>query len=206
MGQAIEIATGFPAVIWTVLMLTSIGFWVVSSALGLSGGGIDGDVGDIDDSAVDGLGDALSALGLAHAPLSVVFTFLSMVGWLFTMLLVGLVGSDVSMPTGLVILLVSVVVGIPLTGRLARVVAPLYDSNRGLSHDALLGKLCTVRTRRVDRTFGQAEIIDESGSSHLVQVRCRGANDLSRGSRALVVDVDDGIFQIDPDVAGLDQP
>lgn len=198
MREFIDIAIGFPAVVWTVPMLISLGFWLLSTAFGADGMEVDGD------GATD-LIDTLSVLGLAHAPVSVVITFLTLVGWLFTTLAISLVGPDVSVLVGIVVLVISVAVAVPATGRLATLIGPLYSANRGLRHSELIGRICVVRTGRVDGGFGQAEVIDEEGSSHLLQIRYPAENELRRGSRALIIDVDDGVFRVDPDLSGLGQ-
>ena len=52
-----------------------------------------------------------------------------------------------------------------------------------------VGQLCTVTTLRVDLGFGQAEI-DDGGAGLLVPIRCLEANDLTRGSKALIFKYD----------------
>ncbi|MGV2386834.1 MAG UNVERIFIED_CONTAM: hypothetical protein LOD86_16430, partial [Thermobifida fusca] len=47
-----------------------------------------------------------------------------------------------------------------------------------------------VRTGRVDRDFGQAEVTAADGSTALIQVRQTGEESLTAGSTALIVDYD----------------
>ena len=69
-----------------------------------------------------------------------------------------------------------------------------------------MGKVCTVITLKVDRTFGQAEL-DDGGSSLLLQARCFKENELTRGSRALIFDYDmkEDIFHVVPFTGALDE-
>jgi hypothetical protein len=53
----------------------------------------------------------------------------------------------------------------------------------------LVKRICRIKTGRVDDKFGQAEVDDE-GAPLLVQVRCRLANQLTRGSRATIYEYD----------------
>ena len=214
MTEFVATATSFPAVVWTVLVLISLGFWAISGLLDLDldldldvGGDVGGGGGDVDvdptSTSTSTSTSVLSTLGLSRAPLAVVATVISLVGWLVTMLIVLTVASAGSWLLGPLVLLASLVVALAAAGQVARLLAPVYDPNRGTSHAELVGRICTVRTGRVDAGFGQAEVLDASGASHLIQVRCPTRNELTRGSTALVVDVDDGVFHIDPDTTGL---
>ncbi len=208
MEEFLRTATSFPAVVWSVLVLVSLGFWAVSALLGLGSDGIEIETGD----GADGLTglevasslDLVSALGLNRAPLAVVVTATTLIGWLLAMLVTLSIGRDQPIAVGLVVLVASLILALVTAGRVARLVGPLYAPNRGTTHTDLVGRLCTVRTGRVDGGFGQAEVVDAEGGSHLVQVRCPEPNELTGGSRALIVDVDDGLFRIDPDTGGLD--
>lgn len=51
----------------------------------------------------------------------------------------------------------------------------------------LIGKECILTTLRVDEGFGQASY-DDGGAGLILTVRCEGENDLTRGSRAVIVD------------------
>ena len=53
-----------------------------------------------------------------------------------------------------------------------------------------VGRTCVIRTGRVTRTFGQAEVRAEDGSSAIVQVRQAGEDDLHAGTVAVLYDFD----------------
>lgn len=63
----------------------------------------------------------------------------------------------------------------------------------------LVGRTCTVTTLRVDEKFGQAEVIDK-GVPILIQARCETANELTRGSQALIYEYDgaEEVFNVTP--------
>jgi hypothetical protein len=198
LAEFATVATGFPAVLWTAALALSVVFWLTTTFLA----GTDLDL----DAEVDGggpLAGVVEALGLGHAPASVVFTLLSAIGWLVTMLASAAIGSP-SLPIGLVVLVGSLVVATPITARLARLIGPLYAANAGIDRDHLVGRTCTVRTGRVDQGFGQAEVLDADGASHLIHVRCAAPNELTAGSKALVVSVEDNVFLVDPDLPWAD--
>lgn len=194
MADFVDSAVSFPAVIWTVALGVSVGYWLLSTAL--AG---DGDV-EVDAEGGGFSSGVADALGLGHAPISIVVTILSAIGWLVTMLAVSAVGST-SAAVGVGLLIASLLVAAPVTGRLSRVLAPLFADNQGIDRDHLIGRICTVRTGRVDADFGQAEVIDAEGAAHVIQARCLRANELTAGSKALVVDVEAAVFIIDPDLS-----
>ena len=98
----------------------------------------------------------------------------------------------------------SFVVSVFLTGRIARALHPFFQAPPHVTRRDLIGKICTIKTGRVDRGFGQAEVLDAERSTHLVQVRCEIANELTAGRKALIIDVDDeGIFLVSPDVEAI---
>lgn len=53
----------------------------------------------------------------------------------------------------------------------------------------LVKRICKLTTLRVDQRFGQAEVEDD-GAPLLIQVRCRRANDMTRGDRAIIYEYD----------------
>lgn len=68
-----------------------------------------------------------------------------------------------------------------------RPIHKLLVAGAGPRRSDLIGKLCTVRTQRVDAAFGQAEV---DHASSLVQVRDLSGRGLKYGDRAIVFDYD----------------
>ncbi|HXA58695.1 MAG TPA: hypothetical protein VNW94_05985 [Streptosporangiaceae bacterium] len=70
-----------------------------------------------------------------------------------------------------------------------------------------VGRMCVIRTGRVDERFGQAEVRAEDGSVALIEVRNQSATDhLKAGSSALIFEYDDDgrFFWVMPYDAALD--
>lgn len=222
MSDLIEISLSFPTVVFTVLSLISVGYWLVSAMLGFVevGGDFDPDL-DIDadinfDGDADvpvsegfGLGSIAGVLGLHLVPVSVAVTVLSLIAWLTSVAAVVALrpvfgtGQRLSILPALAALVVALVIGGFVAGRVARMLSPVFVAQRGERHRDLVGRLCTIHTGRVDETFGQATVRNEKGDEHLIQVRCSTPNHLRAGDQALLVDVEDGIFVLSTDVAGL---
>lgn len=229
MSEIFEIVFGLPTVIFTVALAISLGFFLITFLFGLGDGGageFDIDAGggsDIDvDISADGAdaggsdgadGDGTSALaGLLQAanlhilPLALTFAIISLVGWLVSALGTVLLSSDnsPSVIVAVAIALAGFCTGVYIAGRVGHMLQPIFVPGIHIKRNDLIGRICTVQTGRVDRGFGQAEVIDSERSTHIIQVRCEIDNDLRSGARALIVDVDDdGRFIVSPDVKDL---
>ncbi len=213
MSELIEIALSFPTVVFTVLVLVSVGYWLVSAMFGFAGDvaaelDIDADL-DLDGD-VDAAGGSLIAssiagtMGLHLVPISVSLTVLSLAAWLASVAAVVIL--DGRTATWLVVLLALAIpfyLGMLVAGRVARWISPVFATQRAERHADLIGRIATIHTGRVDASFGQATVRNNKGDEHLIQVRCSIENDLKAGDRALLVDVDDGVFTISTDTEGL---
>lgn len=214
-GRIVELSFGFPTIVFTTLLLFSLGYWILSMLLGAGGDGLDfdldGDIDldldlDVDNNVSQGLGGLMRTFHLHHIPLSLTFTLLSLFGWFFSLLATSLVTetSSTSIIVGVGVLIGSLLLSGFLTGRLGQLLAPAFRSASATTRSDLIGKICVIRTGSVTGTFGQAEVLDSDGGTHLIQVRSHEQNDLGQGSKALLVSVDeDGIFGLSPDVEGL---
>lgn len=77
-----------------------------------------------------------------------------------------------------------------------RTVLPAERQRRG---GGFVGQTCVVRTGRVDREFGLAEI-SGGGPTSLIEVRTVGEERLISGSTALILDQDAaaGVYRVTP--------
>lgn len=211
MDRFLEVSLGFPTVIFTFLLVVSLGFWLLSflTGVGSDGGFLDLDVDadlDLETDLGNGIGSLLRTFHLHHVPITITLSVLAFVGWFvssgLTLLLTG--DGSVAVIPGAGIFIASLFVAGFLAGRLGQAMAPLFTPPPHIEHQDLVGRLCTVRTGSVSRTFGQAEVVDTESSTHTIQVRCSQSNSLTQGSQGLIVSVnEDGLFQISPDVAAL---
>lgn len=225
MSEFFEIVFGLPTVIFTTTLAISFGFFLISVVFGLGdGGGVDVDLdagggADIEvdagggsDTGSDGADGSSALAGLLQAanlhvlPLALTFAIISLVGW-FVSAIGTLVLSSNNSPgivLALAIALTALAGGVFVAGRVGNLLRPIFVPAVHVKRRDLIGKLCTVQTGRVDRTFGQAEVVDAERSTHLIQIRCEIDNDLRAGMRALIVAVDDdGSFLVSPDVRDL---
>ncbi len=155
-------------------------------------------------SRAGGLAALLAVLGLQGVPITVVGSFVILWAWMLTTLGVtftskylasGLYGMTAGAALAVIALGVSFLIGSlsvkPFKRLFVNPVAP--------SRSSLVGKVCIIRSLNVNDRHGQAEI-DDGGTGFLAEVRCFKANELTRGSKALVFKYDpaDEVFQIAP--------
>lgn len=189
MGGFVDAALSFPTVLFTPLLLVVTGYWVVVLA------------GGADPEADAGAGDFLGFAGLGGVPAAIPVSLLVAISWFGS-----LAGSQV-LPGWLTLLVVLPVAWL-LTRLAVRAIRRLTPTGTAASRAEFLGRTCVVRTGRVTRTFGQAEVHARDGSSAIVQVRQAGRDDLRAGTVAVLYDVDpDGEFfwVVPADIATKDQ-
>ena len=190
MGDLVGAAFGFPAVLFTFALVVVVGYWALVIAGGL---GVDA----LDSEGGTDAGGALSAIGLGGVPASVTLSVLIAVAWFGSF-----VGSALLSENGLDgflpdvgVFAAAIVVAWLATRLLTLPLRRLFPDEKLPSRSDFLGQVCVIRTGRVDRKFGQAEVTADDGSSALVQVRQTGEYDLGAGETALIYDYDaDGEF------------
>ncbi len=216
MHEFLAESLSFPTVVFTVLLGIAAGYWllVIIGALGMDmldadhgGGGHvgHGDVGHGDAGHVHVEGDAghgdadghgilatlLGPLKLNAVPMTLVVSLIAFFGWLlahFSGHFVAL--SHSNWFTEALLLIGAFVLAVLITSVVIRPLAPLFRTNPGAHRIALVGKVVTIDTSRVDAEFGVAKA-EDGGPGLLVQVRCDLPNRLGRGHRALVVSYDE---------------
>lgn len=184
MGDFVDAALSFPAVVLSALLAFVLLYWLLVL------------LGTFDLEVADG--DLLDGAGLGGVPVTVVVSVLVLVAWF-----VALIGGLLLLGTGGVVgtlgrtgvLLVALLAGL-LAARLVAVpLRRVFADVPAPSRVDFVGRECVVRTGRVTTGFGQAEVTAADGSSAIVQVRQTGEHALTAGSRALIFDYDiDGEF------------
>jgi hypothetical protein len=220
MIELLQATFAFPTVIFTFLLGLVVAYWALVIA-----GALDLDVLDGADGATDALDTASDAfttteadgtdgflggplpviiteLGLRGVPLTVWLSIFVLISWAVTLLGMRFVGGAASallgpFVGGALVTAAGLAVAAAGTAAITRPMRRAFVAPTARSHRSLVGKVCTVTTLRVDGGFGQAEV-EDGGAGLLVQVRCDDANDLTRGSQALIFDYDpdEGIFHV----------
>jgi hypothetical protein len=177
LGGFVEAVLSFPTVLFTPLLVVVIGYWVVVVA------------GGADPDADAGTGGLLAFAGLGGVPAAIPVSLLVVLAWFGS-----LAGSQLPL-AGWIVLLAALPVAWLLTRLAVIPLRRLLPTGTDPSRADFVGLTCVIRTGKVTRTFGQAEVHAQDGSSAIVQVRQAGTDDLRAGTVALLYDVDpDGDF------------
>ncbi len=191
MGEFVDAALSFPAVVLGVLLIVVVAYWllVLLGTLDVDLAGGDTDAGD---------GDFLDGVGLGGVPVTVTLSALVLVAW-FVTIVGGVLLSDVDgagrVLLGAGVLVVALFAGLLVARLVAVPLRNLYATGPQPSRADFVGRQCVIRTGRVSADFGQAEVTAEDGSSAVIQVRQTGEHELTAGRLALIFDYDtDGEF------------
>ncbi len=139
------------------------------------------------------LGTLLLALKLRNVPMTLVLSLWLLFSWTLSSLasasLMPMLGFMPSWLGGSSIALASVVLALPMTSVFVRPLGRLLKVEKPTSKNAIIGQVVKIDTTRVDADFGSAKA-EDGGAGLIIRVRCESENDLSRGSKALVVSYD----------------
>jgi hypothetical protein len=183
MGEFVDAALGFPAVLFTFLLVVVVGYWLLV-LLGAF---------DIEALDFDADGDVLGGVGFAGVPVAVTASLLIAIAWFVS--LVGTVLFGGVLLLAILALLVALAVAWFATRLLVKPLQKLFPSGPEASRADFVGSVCVIRTGRVSESFGQAEVTAADGSSAIIQVRQTGTDTFRSGTAALIYDYDaDGEF------------
>jgi hypothetical protein len=151
------------------------------------------DAGDVG-AAPGGHAGIIASLKLRSAPATVVMSGILLFAWIFAML--GMQALEVLLPAGtmftiakVVLFVVAPLVALLPTSLAVRPLARVFTPVKATTHDALVGKLCTIRTGTVTDRFGEATL-DDGGAGVVVRVRVGSGEKLGRGDQAVIVGYD----------------
>jgi hypothetical protein len=197
MSAFIAAALSFPTVVFTVLLGLFVLYAIATLIGALDIEALDGFVGvdEVSDSALEGLMDFF---GVSGVPLLVFGGAATVFAWIASIAAVKFIstgGALLSTGIGIGALVLGLVGGAIAVRPLRRLFVPPSAQHRS----ALVGKICTVRSLRVNDATGTAEL-EDGGAGLIAEVRCFRDNELTLGSKAVVYDYDDkqGIYHVGP--------
>lgn len=182
MNELIEASLRFPTVVFTIGLGIALIYWlfVLLGALDIDLLGGADDASDVD-------GGVMSKLGLGVVPVTISISFILLVGWVVSLLVMHYVSvSWVSMA----LLPGALIAGMLVTNVLVRPIAPVFRIKEGKSNRDYVGHTCTIDTGHVDEGFGQATV-EDGGTVLVIPVRCDRTGKLARGDKALIIDFDE---------------
>ncbi len=173
---------------------------------GATEGGVEGAAKAATEGAADGLsflGSLFLTLKLRNVPMTLVLSVWLLFSWTTSNLMAASVLPKLAFLPGwvggLAIATTAVLVSLPLTSVLVRPLGKLLKVEKPTHRRGLIGKLVLIDTSRVDARFGSAKA-EDGGAGLIVAVRCDADNNLSRGSKALVVAYDSKreVYEVTP--------
>src|SRR5690606_10998555 len=147
-------------------------------AAGTMDGAVEGVEGALEGTEAAKLGEAswlLHALNLRRAPITVVFSLIVFFGWVLsftaTRTLAPLLGAVLpEWLVGLVVLVPSSAVALPLTSLATKPLEGVFKTREGKRRRDFVGAVCRISTGEVDGRYGQATV-EDGGAGLIIQVR-----------------------------------
>lgn len=202
MDRFYQIVCTFPTVIFSVVLLLCIFYWVLA-VLGLVEiDALDFDIPDIDGEGVSLQNDALSnlnvmagllvKLGLNGVPFPVVLSFIALLGWAFSFLLVYFIyplvpGAVLEFLVGFVILVFALYVSALTTARIIKPMRPIFKASNQQYQKQILGQTAVVRTGEVTPEFGEATL-EDGGAGLIIKVRSFNNETFHRGDKVVLLE------------------
>jgi hypothetical protein len=199
MSAFLAAVLAFPTVVFTVLLVFFLLYGLATLLGAVDIEWLDGVLGvdelDVDDGWLEG---GMSALGVAGIPLTIVGGVSAVFAWLTSYVSMRFLGES-SLVVDSVVGLGAAIVGLGLASIALRPVKKIFDTAPAPVRKAIVGKVCTIRSLRVDHNSGTAEV-EDGGAGFIAEVRCFRENELTRGSKAIVFDYDaeEGIYHVGP--------
>ena len=200
----INTVLSFPTVLWSMALALSVIYWALAATGLLDIDSIDGlvdaDVGDLIDghqashSSHSGHADTAGILtrwGLSGVPFMVMFTILSLVGWMVSFYIqlwvLSFLPTVLAWVLGVVVFAASVFVAIIATSWILRPIRNWLAKNIVPPHEvSVLGKVGTVISPTVTSTDGRAEFAD-GGAGLILQVRSISNETYKRGDQVVIL-------------------
>ena len=222
MQEFLSTILSFPTILFTGLMGLALLYWLVvilgaidldalDSLLGLDSfdAALDGALESVD-AAMEGVDAAeakagvlsgiVNTMGARGVPVTVLGSVVLLWAWVLSYAGTKFLGPwGASLLVGLFLAVAALGLGVALAAVTVRPFRKLFVTQPAQKRAALVGKLCTVLSARVDARSGRAEI-EDGGAGFVAEVRCPQDNELKRGSKALVYryEPSESVFFIGP--------
>lgn len=212
MNAWIELITGWPTAVYTVLLGVVVIYWLLA-LIGFvdfehDAFGIDLKAHQVD---WDGQSDQMStiasyavAFGLGGVPFSIVVSLITLIAWVLTglasqFLLPWIPTETLRILVGIPLVVLAIAPAIVVTAWTIRPMRGLFVQHFARSNQSLIGMNCRVTTLTVTENFGQGEATDGTNNFNL-RLSAVEPNEIGKGSRVTIVDYDEGThrFRVEP--------
>jgi hypothetical protein len=105
--------------------------------------------------------------------------------WLQPLLPEGIISVGVNS----IVLCISFMLSVFLTGRIVQPLSSLFVTHEACSKQSLIAQSCEITSMTVDEQFGQAKL-EDGGAGLIISVRAKQPNALTKGHKAMIYDYD----------------
>lgn len=192
----------FPTAVFTFFLAVCVLYWL-AAILGV----VDIDFLDFDlpeSMAEPGLNQAsdlptsnvlaglLLRFGLQGVPVTIILTFIALIGWLICYYLVHFLlalvpGGFLRYVAGLPVLAASLYMGALVTSLVIKPLRPFFTKAQQGAVKQLLGQKALVRTSKVTNTFGEA-VLEDGGAGLILKVRTIGEQAFRKGDVVILLE------------------
>lgn len=200
MNEFLLTIVSFPTVFFTFVLGVAVLYWLCA-AMGL----VDIEMLDMDLPDVDGhvhahaehafaetFAGILLRLGLNGVPVTIIITFIALVGWLISYYLsyfeLSLFGYNwVRFIVGIPIIIFSLYIAVFVTAQLIKPLRKFFAKTEQHVEKKILGQVAIVRSSKVDNHSGEATF-DDGGAGLIIKVRAFDEQHFVRGDRVVLLE------------------
>ena len=200
MNEFLLTIVSFPTVFFTFWLGLAVLYWLLA-CVGL----VDVELLDMDAPDLDGqlhshaehsfaetFSGILLRLGLNGVPVTIVISFIAIIGWLISYYLsyfeVWLFGYNwLRFVIGVLILFFSLYVAIMVTAQLIKPLRKFFALTEQHTEKKILGQVAVVRSSRVDANFGEVSF-DDGAAGLILMARALGEQQFVRGDRVILLE------------------
>ncbi|RRV05990.1 hypothetical protein EGJ27_14990 [Pseudomonas sp. v388] len=194
MDRFLEVTFSFPVVVFSLGLALAFIYWLLVCTGMLDTESVEIDlqaVSACDKAAADAEKGLFFQLGMAAVPVSVVFTLISLVGWLVSYFIQLLLIEQLSLgffyyPLGFVSGVISLLAALVTTALIVRLFKPLMKKIKGPPPIPVIGSVAVVRSSTVTCQRGTA-LLNDGGAGLLLQVRAFGERTFTRNERVVIL-------------------
>ncbi|MGV3623804.1 MAG: hypothetical protein ACO1OB_23510 [Archangium sp.] len=146
--------------------------------------------------AVDG--GFLALFGLGRVPVTFTISLVLLVAWTISAITTSTFG-PFGVALGVMLLVASLFIGLLGAAAILRPLGKALNQSKPARRRDSLGQICVITSGRVDGTFGTASV-DDGGAGLNVHVVCHKPNELKKGDRAILIELDaqHGVYEVEP--------
>lgn len=181
---------------WTILLGLLLLYWIFEIVTGIDFDldfDLDADLDAEGPEGVSGAGGPIAGLAkfvhLGHLPLMMIVTAIAIAGWAFSIFGNYYLNPGANAILGVAFAIIAFVPAVFVARLCLWPFVRFYKSLEGKTdgNESMIGRVCKIRTDRVDDRFGQAEVPTPEGP-YVINVRlCSTSAPLSQGDTALII-------------------